>query len=298
VFTVAAIATAALVSWSSPTESSPDETSAETLAPKPETKPPKPETDNASSWFSWRNIGLAAAACTIGYFWWPWSTSQSSNAYRLSGGYQAELKRGSGCGDADIVIQYRDPSGKVMSANEFANALKGNSSFQKAVNESLQKVPSTRKNGYYLKGPKINKDTKSDPFYWVINGSTFPTNPDPKPFQDYLNNGDTRFTSLGGTNRLVIPKNSSKATEGHISNFVNKADPAHQQEFWKDVGSEFVDQLGKIGGSNYEFYPNTHGHGVDWLHFRYDKKPTYYNAGNAMKAIANDPRDFYGKCLS
>lgn len=254
---------------------------------------------------SYRNACLcvgAAAVLVVGYLTWPWFQSQTvttpmNRKLQHDGGYVSELKRDEDCKDAGTVIRYTDKDGTVMNARDFATALSTDPQFQIAVNESL-KESSASENGYFLKGPKIDVSTSGTDFYWVIKGSNFNKSADPAGFREHLRQGETRFPSQNG-NPLVVPLDSNNSTERHIRDFVTKGDETSQKKFWKDVGDEFVDQLEQVdNGTLREFYPNTHGHAVPWLHMRFDRTDKFYkDYGAAIGGISTDPKEFYDQCF-
>jgi hypothetical protein len=87
------------------------------------------------------------------------------------------------------------------------------------------------------------------------------------------------FTSASGSSELIIPnpmksENASKFT--HIRNFMrytsNDEENKMRLAFWSTVAHAAQQFLKKNG----VVYLKTHGHGIDYFHFRLQKTNAYY----------------------
>ncbi len=89
------------------------------------------------------------------------------------------------------------------------------------------------------------------------------------------------FTSASGSSELIIPNpmksdNASKFT--HIKNFMRYGDDKMRLAFWSTVAAAAQQFLKKNG----IVYLKTHGHGIDYFHFRLQKTNAYYVLKNTQ----------------
>ena len=77
------------------------------------------------------------------------------------------------------------------------------------------------------------------------------------------------FPNLSGRSLLVVPR--EEGDFGHIASFCRRARPQLADAFWCHVGTlaaQIID-AGQVS------WCNTHGHGVPWLHVRFDPTLKY-----------------------
>ena len=114
---------------------------------------------------------------------------------------------------------------------------------------------------------------ETHPFFAIAFPATFrPADPtDFSAHLDPLSADDltTTFSNFSGDAQLLVPQ--KKGRYGHIAAFCRTAPPAARRALWQRVGelcTEAIDQKRAV-------WCNTHGHGVPWLHIRFDKKLKY-----------------------
>ncbi|MGB3296692.1 MAG: hypothetical protein WBA76_00375 [Phormidesmis sp.] len=78
-----------------------------------------------------------------------------------------------------------------------------------------------------------------------------------------------RFNNFSGDAQLLIPANTGDF--GHIADFCRKASPKARQALWQAVG----EMCGGAIAQETPVWCNTHGHGVPWLHIRFDSQLKY-----------------------
>lgn len=90
------------------------------------------------------------------------------------------------------------------------------------------------------------------------------------------------FTSATGSSELIIPnplKSESASKFTHIRNFMRYGDDKQRLAFWSTVAHAAQLFLKKNG----IVYLKTHGHGIDYFHFRLQKTNAYYVLKNIPK---------------
>ncbi|MGK7945696.1 MAG: hypothetical protein AB4058_14630, partial [Microcystaceae cyanobacterium] len=114
---------------------------------------------------------------------------------------------------------------------------------------------------------------KSYPFFTVLVPSSFPPS-NPSAYRQYLNQLSqleliTTFHNLSRDALLLIPKDTGDY--GHIASFCRQAEPDLIQTLWQEVGKLTLKAIIKQD----IVWCNTHGHGVPWMHIRFDKTLKY-----------------------
>ncbi len=114
---------------------------------------------------------------------------------------------------------------------------------------------------------------QSHPFFAIAFPATFRP-ADPTDFQPYLRSlspGEltATFANFSGDAQLLVPKPTGDY--GHIATFCRTADPQMQHALWQKVG----EMCAKAIAQQESVWCNTHGHGVPWLHVRFDSRLKY-----------------------
>ncbi len=114
---------------------------------------------------------------------------------------------------------------------------------------------------------------QSHPFFAIAFPATFRP-ADPTDFQPYLGSlppGEltTTFANFSGDAQLLVPKPTGDY--GHIAAFCRTADSQTQHALWQRVGEMCSGAIAQ----QKSVWCNTHGHGVPWLHVRFDSRLKY-----------------------
>lgn len=114
---------------------------------------------------------------------------------------------------------------------------------------------------------------KTHPFFAIAFPADFRP-ADPQAFHQYLqplNPGTltAKFNNFSGDAQLLIPANTGDY--GHIADFCRKAKPEAWQALWQEVGEICLEAIAQ----QTPMWCNTHGHGVPWLHIRFDSRLKY-----------------------
>ncbi len=114
---------------------------------------------------------------------------------------------------------------------------------------------------------------KTHPFFAIAFPARFRP-ADPHDFQRYLQalkpeELTATFDNFSGDAQLLVPKDTGDY--GHIAAFCRQAQPKMWQDVWQQVG---VICMAAIAHET-PLWCNTHGHGVPWLHIRFDSRLKY-----------------------
>ncbi|MGF1493598.1 MAG: hypothetical protein ACFBSC_14315 [Microcoleaceae cyanobacterium] len=169
------------------------------------------------------------------------------------------------------VIQFVDSMGLPFTWSTVAHNLSHNSTFRKIWNQTWADVAFD----FQWKSVPIHPATaETFPFYVALVPDTFfePTNP--FDFQEYfqrLEHGElvASFNNISGTAQLVSPK--PPGDYGHIAAFCRNASLEKQHALWCRVGEIALQSIRR----QIPVWCNTHGHGVPWLHVRFDSYLKY-----------------------
>ncbi|MGK7882511.1 MAG: hypothetical protein AB4060_20780 [Crocosphaera sp.] len=168
------------------------------------------------------------------------------------------------------VIQLVDEQGFPYSWLTIAKGLLENLLFRYLWNQTLAEMPFD----FQCKPVPIHPEfAKNYPFFVVLVPSSFPAS-NASAYRQYLNQLSieeliTTFPNLSGDALLLIPKDTGNY--GHIVSFCRNADDKLIQTLWKEVGKLTYQAI-----INEEvMWCNTHGHGVPWMHIRFDKTLKY-----------------------
>ncbi len=168
------------------------------------------------------------------------------------------------------LIRIVDEQGKPFSWEQIAHALINSADFRQWWNTIWADLPFD----FEWKPIPIHDYTaKTHPFFVIVFPSEFRA-ADSSDFQNYLNGMKREsltacFPNFSGDAHLLIPRETGEYS--HIAAFCRTAPDAAMQALWERVGvlcAEAIAQRTPI-------WCNTHGHGVPWLHIRFDKRLKY-----------------------
>lgn len=169
-----------------------------------------------------------------------------------------------------LVIRFRHPQSGVLTWVTIAELLARSPLFRALWNQTWADVPTD----FMWKPVPIHPAfTMTHPFFVAIAPSSFrPANS--SAYRSHLNRlaSDQRvavFPNLAGDAQLVVPEDTG--AYGHIRAFCQLALDTLWNSFWQQVGvmtQEAISQKASI-------WCNTHGHGVPWMHVRFDPTHKY-----------------------
>ncbi|KAJ8603734.1 hypothetical protein CTAYLR_000245, partial [Chrysophaeum taylorii] len=135
---------------------------------------------------------------------------------------------------------------------------------------------------FYFECAPVARATVARPFECsIVRARTFaPASPDAfaSHFVDATKLAVT-FTNMGGDATLIAPTTHSRVpreANGHIAAFCREAPATVLNEFWRQVGAAFKEELARKGRQR-RTWLSTAGNGVPWLHARLDSRPKYYH---------------------
>ncbi len=176
-----------------------------------------------------------------------------------------------GIGQRDaVVVRFVDSHHRPFSWSAIATGLSTQADFRQLWNQTWANIPF---DFLWQPVPIHSHFTRTHPFFAILIPSSFGS-ANPEPYQEYLqklkpHEQVTTFSNLSGDALLVIPK--ATGNYGHIAAFCRLASVDLQQALWKKVG-EIASKAIKQGDS---IWCNTHGHGVRWMHVRFDSTLKY-----------------------
>lgn len=136
---------------------------------------------------------------------------------------------------------------------------------------------------------------RTHPFFAIAFPATFRP-ADPTDFQSHLqglptDQLTTTFSNFSGDAQLLVPKPINQDTDdyGHIAAFCRTATAAVQQALWQRVGELCMQTIAE----DKTVWCNTHGHGVPWLHIRFDKRLKYASFPPRGSISANSQAIWY-----
>ncbi len=114
---------------------------------------------------------------------------------------------------------------------------------------------------------------QTHPFFVIAFPATFRP-PDSTDFQSHLKTLDpgeltATFSNFSGDARLLVPQVTGEY--GHIAAFCRTAEETAMHALWQKTGELCQQAI----ASEESVWCNTHGHGVSWLHIRFDKRLKY-----------------------
>ena len=172
------------------------------------------------------------------------------------------------------------PTAEYCSWYQIAELLVSSASFRQLWNRTLA-TPNTltpKVEQYQWKPVPIHPCTADRPFFAVLVPTHFAA-ASPTAYQSHFAALPSArhvavFPNLSGASILVSPAPEQQAEQqrfGHLADFCRTASPNLTAEFWQQVGTLALERVraGQIA------WCNTHGHGVPWLHVRFDRNHKY-----------------------
>ena len=168
------------------------------------------------------------------------------------------------------LVTVVDQAGLPFSWGQVAEALVNKADFRELWNQTWAAIDFD----FEWKPVPIHPYTaQSHPFFAIAFPATFRP-ADPTDFQPHLRSlspGEltATFANFSGDAQLLIPKPTGDY--GHIAAFCRTAAPQLQQALWQRVGELCTEAIAQ----QKSVWCNTHGHGVPWLHVRFDSRLKY-----------------------
>ncbi len=168
------------------------------------------------------------------------------------------------------LVTFDDEQGRLWSWQQVAEALSNDADFRGLWNKTWAELPFD----FEWKPVPIHPYTaKTHPFFAIAFPAKFrPANP--RDFHCYLDalkpdELTATFDNSSGDAQLLIPANTGDY--GHIAAFCRTANAEAYQALWQDVGERCMAAIAQ----EKRVWCNTHGHGVPWLHVRFDRRLKY-----------------------
>ncbi|MDY7021863.1 MAG: hypothetical protein SWJ54_10970 [Cyanobacteriota bacterium] len=185
-----------------------------------------------------------------------------------------------------IVVRFVDADLQPFSWSAIASGLCSEPKFRHLWNSTWADIPF---DFLWQPVPIHSSFSVTHPFFAVLVPSSF-AEANPSTYQEYLqklkpDEHVTAFSNLSGDALLVVPQ--ARGAYGHIAAFCRLASVDEQQTFWKRVGEIAAAAIEKRDS----LWCNTHGHGVPWLHVRFDDHLKY------LKLLADKSINDYTQAL-
>lgn len=169
-----------------------------------------------------------------------------------------------------LVIRFRHPQQRVLTWDHIATLLVQSPPFRCLWNQTWAELP----RDFMWKPVPIHPSFVTDyPFFVAIAPSSFRP-ADPSAYRSHLNRlpPDQKiavFPNLSGDAQLVVPE--ATGAYGHMRAFCQLAPQPLWDSVWQQVGVIAQDAI--VNQSS--VWCNTHGHGVPWMHVRFDPTHKY-----------------------
>ena len=168
------------------------------------------------------------------------------------------------------LIGFVDELGYAFSWEQIARALSDNDGFCEQWNQTWAALPFD----FEWKPVPIHPYTvRTHPFFAIVFPAEFrPANP--QDFSQYLkalapDEQVATFKNFSGDAKLIAPK--AVGDFGHIGDFCRTASKEMVRSLWQQVGELCLTSILQ----EQAVWCNTHGHGVPWLHVRFDSRLKY-----------------------
>ena len=190
-----------------------------------------------------------------------------------------------------IILRFFNHKNRLLTWLDIAQELFSNSEFRLFWDQTHANIPFD----YQWKPIPIHSSTsKTQPFFLILVPSSFAI-ASPNAYLEYLKKLPpdklvTSFPNLSGDAHLIIPV--ARGNYGHLAAFCRQATREEKHHLWQKVGELATEAINK----DKSVWCNTHGHGVPWLHIRFDKTQKYTSfppRGNITKASQKQWYDIY-----
>ncbi len=171
---------------------------------------------------------------------------------------------------SSVLITFVDEQSDPFSWAQIADALAQDAGFRRRWNQTWADLPFD----FEWKPVPIHPYTaQTHPFFAIAFPATF-RSPNPTDFQSYLQAlppGEltATFSNFSGDAQLLVPQVTGEY--GHIAAFCRTAKAAAMHALWQKAGELCQQAI----AHKKSVWCNTHGHGVPWLHIRFDRRLKY-----------------------
>lgn len=168
------------------------------------------------------------------------------------------------------LITFGDDEGIPFTWVQIAQALIDQTDFRELWNQTWAELDFD----FEWKPVPIHPYTaRSHPFFVIAFPAAFRP-ADPTDFQPYLQDLSpteltATFANFSGDAQLLIPRPTGDY--GHIAAFCRTANSNTMHALWQQVGKMCMEAIAHKDS----VWCNTHGHGVPWLHVRFDSRLKY-----------------------
>ena len=168
------------------------------------------------------------------------------------------------------LVTFTDEHSHPLSWQQVAKLLSNDADFRQTWNQTWAELPFD----FEWKPVPIHPYTaKTHPFFAIAFPAKFRL-ANPHDFQRYLDSLKpdeltATFENFSGDAKLLIPANTGDY--GHIAAFCRRAEAEAYQTLWQTVGEMCLEAISQEN----RVWCNTHGHGVPWLHVRFDRRLKY-----------------------
>ncbi len=169
-----------------------------------------------------------------------------------------------------VLVTFVDSQGESLSWAQIAQLLIKNADFRQRWNQTWAELPFD----FEWKPVPLHPYTaETHPFFAIAFPATFRP-ADPNDFLPHLQNLapnrlTATFSNFSGDAQLLVPQVTGEY--GHIAAFCRTAGTVAMHALWQQVGERCQHAIAQ----KQAVWCNTHGHGVPWLHIRFDQKLKY-----------------------
>ncbi len=169
-----------------------------------------------------------------------------------------------------LMITFVDQQQQPFTWQQLAQALMNDADFCDLWNQTWADLPFDFE---WQPVPIHPYTAKTHPFFAIAFPAQF-SPADPSDFQRYLKALKPEaltatFTNFSGDAQLLIP--AETGDYGHIAAFCRTAMPEMWRSLWQQTGEMCLAAISQ----QTSVWCNTHGHGVAWLHIRFDSRLKY-----------------------
>ena len=187
-----------------------------------------------------------------------------------------------------VLVRFVDERSLPLSWAQIAQGLIESGEFRDCWNQTWANLPFD----FEWKPVPIHPYTaQTHPFFVIAFPATFRP-PDPTDFLSHLQDLPpyeltAQFSNFSGDAWLLVPQVTGKY--GHVAAFCRTAGTVAMHELWQKVGELCKSAIEE----RRTVWCNTHGHGVPWLHVRFDKRLKYASFPPRGSISANSQAVWY-----
>lgn len=198
------------------------------------------------------------------------------------------------CTDVEVahksaqLVQFVDDDGAAFGWRQIARALTERDRFCLLWNRTWADLPFDFE---WQPVPIHPYTAQTHPFFAIVFPAKFRP-ADPSDFKPYLENLEAEertafFDNFSGDAKLLAPKEVGEF--GHIGEFCRTASLDMARSLWQQVGKTCLEHIEQ----EQAVWCNTHGHGVPWLHVRFDSRLKYSTFPPRGNITANSQAIWY-----